>query len=416
MDSAMSAIVRAVTHEMLERRAEFAQDLTSATRARISVLDRDARMRTLLEASITENIFAVMRYLDEENPAPSVQAPAAALAYARLLAQRDIPLSALLRAYRIGHTRLLDTVMQQVLRTSGADSGVVIAQLVSRSAMYVDAVCEEVARAYDEERTRWVDSRVGLRRQWVERVLDGSVADVAEAEELLEYSLAGRHVAVVAWLPSDVPNSVAATAFDELCLLLRRALRAGERPLLVPIDDHEARIWFAVTSAELPDTVEINGAIADVAAPVRAAVGGPYSGVDGFGRSLSEAERVREVSIMAGPNAPRVIAQHQVAVLAMLIGEPNALRAFVSCALGELAVDSERAGRLRETLRVFLLNNRSYAAAAAELTMHRNTVQYRVQQALDLCSHTFDDPALTLDLQAALHAAHWLGSAVLRPG
>src|SRR5262249_12781219 len=102
----------AVAREMLRRRDDFIAELTEATRSQIRALDNDSRMRSLLEASITENVVAAVHFLEYDTPAEDVEAPTAALVYARSLAQRDVPLSALIQAYRIGHARFLDTAMR----------------------------------------------------------------------------------------------------------------------------------------------------------------------------------------------------------------------------------------------------------------------------------------------------------------
>ncbi|MFE0250312.1 helix-turn-helix domain-containing protein [Streptomyces sp. NPDC059010] len=66
-----------------------------------------------------------------------------------------------------------------------------------------------------------------------------------------------------------------------------------------------------------------------------------------------------------------------------------------SITLGELAEDDRRRELLRETLRVLLSTHRSQSATADQLMMHRNTVHYRVQRAVDhhhlgLDAHAFD--------------------------
>jgi len=66
-----------------------------------------------------------------------------------------------------------------------------------------------------------------------------------------------------------------------------------------------------------------------------------------------------------------------------------------------------------QTLRIFLDHHRSYAGAAEAMSLHRNSIQYRVQQALASCGRHLDEPGVVFQLQAALEAAHWLGSAVL---
>jgi DNA-binding PucR family transcriptional regulator len=91
----------------------------------------------------------------------------------------------------------------------------------------------------------------------------------------------------------------------------------------------------------------------------------------------------------------------------------DALQRFVLRTLGALAKDGEREETLRETLRAFLGHNRSYATTAQAMIMHRNSVQYRVNQALALCERELTEVDVALDLQVALNAAHWLGRAVL---
>jgi DNA-binding PucR family transcriptional regulator len=68
---------------------------------------------------------------------------------------------------------------------------------------------------------------------------------------------------------------------------------------------------------------------------------------------------------------------------------------------------------MRDTLRIFLQENGSSKAAAERLTLHKNTVQYRVRKAEESLSHPIAQDRLPVEL--ALLAAQWLGAAVLRP-
>jgi DNA-binding PucR family transcriptional regulator len=92
-----------------------------------------------------------------------------------------------------------------------------------------------------------------------------------------------------------------------------------------------------------------------------------------------------------------------------------ALRDLVACTLDDLAVDDERNGWLRETLREFLAHNRSFAATAEAMTLHRNSIQYRIAQAMRCCRTSLDDADAMLNVQIALDACRWLGPAVLLP-
>ncbi|WP_128643039.1 PucR family transcriptional regulator [Rhodococcus opacus] len=413
MSEEVGDFIPAVAREMLSRRDEFIGDLLSVTRSQIHALNLDPRLRGLLEASVTENIVAAVHFLENDTPEEDLEAPTAAIVYARTLAQRDVPLSALIRAYRIGHARFLDASMRYAVEMDGGSSSATIIRLVNRSAQYIDRVCEQVGLAYEQERDRWVGSRSGLRQQWVAQLLDGAVTDIRQAEEALDYSLTGTHVGVDAWADPTVSPHEAVTVLDQLRSLLFPVLGAVGRPLMVPTDEREVRMWFSVAGTAEIDVDRIAKVLAGASLPVQVAVGCPESGVEGFRRSLKQADRVREIAMASGAG-PRVISYSQVASIALMVGDLDAVRRFVIGCLGDLAVDDDRNMWLRETLRVFLSKNRSFAAAAESMTLHRNTIQYRVQQAMDLSGHNFDDGERTLDVQLALQAARWLGSAVLR--
>ena len=61
----------------------------------------------------------------------------------------------------------------------------------------------------------------------------------------------------------------------------------------------------------------------------------------------------------------------------MMLGSPDLLRAWVLATLAGLAADDEHHARLRETLLVFLHTGGSYKATAEQLTLHKNTVEFR---------------------------------------
>ena len=76
-----------------------------------------------------------------------------------------------------------------------------------------------------------------------------------------------------------------------------------------------------------------------------------------------------------------------------------------------LAADTEAADRLRETLLVFLAEKGSYLATAERIHLHKNTVKYRVDKALEERGRSLDDERLELEL--ALVACRWLAGSVL---
>jgi hypothetical protein len=114
-----------------------------------------------------------------------VEAPAAALAYARAAAQRDVSLSALVRAHRIAHSRSLDAAMRHISLVEPAQQVPTIIDLVNRSASFADLVADQLTVAYEQEHNRWVSRRGGLEQRWVSEVLSGATVGVQRAERVL---------------------------------------------------------------------------------------------------------------------------------------------------------------------------------------------------------------------------------------
>lgn len=406
--------ISVVAQQMDAHREDFVADLVTVTKAQIRALDHDVRLADLLRASITENVVAAIHYLDLDAPEIPLEAPTAALGYARALAQRDVPLSALIRAYRIGHARFMAAAMHHASSLPSSDRVPTIIELVNRSARWIDLVCDQVGVAYEQERDRWVSRRSGLRQQWISQVLAGDPIDLHRAEEVLEYRLGGIHIAAVVWADLAVPTPEVGALFDQARSLVAAALGALKRPLMVPTDEREARLWIPLRSAEFVATSRVRAEVDKAGIQAHLAFGDVADGLGGFRRSMKRAERVKTVAQAGGRRLARVIFYSEVAPIALMAGGLDELRGFVGDVLGELSVDDERTGWLRDTLREFLARNRSYVATAEAMILHRNTIQYRVTQATGLCGLTFDDPDAVLRVQVALEACRWMAPAVLR--
>jgi DNA-binding PucR family transcriptional regulator len=333
-------------------RGQFIAELFEMMKAEIRGLNYDARMMDLWKASITEGVMSAIRYLDRDAPAPLLEAPAAALAYARAAAQRDIPLAPLVRAHRLGHARFVEVAMQYVSLLEPAQRVPTIIELVNRSALFLDLVGDQLIVAYEQEHDRWVSRRSGLQQQWVSEVLAGAPVDVARAEKMLRYPLDGAHIAAVLWVDAAVPTRDVVAIFDQARSLVEAELAAAGRSLMVPADEREARLWFSPASVRAPDLSRVRTAFESAGIRARLACGRVGDRLRGFRASFKQAELVKVVALAgAGRPSARVVFYDDVAPVALMAGDVDELRRFVTDVLGDLGVDDERNEWLRETLR-----------------------------------------------------------------
>jgi DNA-binding PucR family transcriptional regulator len=148
-------------------------------------------------------------------------------------------------------------------------------------------------------------------------------------------------------------------------------------------------------------------------AGIRFALGAAGAGVAGFRRTHEQALGAHAVALAAGPAGQVITGFADVAPLALMSGSIELLRAWVAETLGSLAADDDHNSTLRHTLRVFLQEGGSFKATAERLTLHKNTVQYRVRKAEESIGGPVARDRLLVEL--ALLTCHWLGASVLRP-
>jgi hypothetical protein len=399
---------------LAERREAIIAELYASIASDVRELADDPRIASLLEATVSENIVSLINFLEGGTSVEDLDATSATLAYARTLAQRDIPLTSLFRAYHLGLAMFVRLSIDVIAGLDASQHLPLAQRLLGRSVDFVDKVCEQVGKAYEAERDQWVGERGGIRQHWAAEVLSGRTFDPVEAESALGYRFAGTHVGVQMWLPARLAGVDARGAFEEARRELARALSPVAPPLMVPRDEREMHAWFPVRDNATVAGPGLDKALERTRAlQVNVAVGRPESGVDGFRRTSDQARRVKDILLVAATNGPQAVTYDQLGPVALMTADIDALRRFVLRALGALAKSGEREEMLRDTLLAFLGHNRSYSATAQALVLHRNSVQYRVQRALELCGRDLSEADVAFDVHAALTAAHWLGRAVL---
>ena len=133
---------------------------------------------------------------------------------------------------------------------------------------------------------------------------------------------------------------------------------------------------------------------------IRVSIGEPGRGLQGFRCSHLEASNARRIASLAGTRAGTLTRYRDVAVAALASCDAEHAASFVHRVLGPLAADDDATYRVATTLAVYLQENRSRARTAQRLTVHPNTVSYRVDQAQTILGRSIDTDSL--DLAVAL--------------
>lgn len=407
---------------LAERRVELTAWLVEQFGERIPELPRDPSLVDLLNGSAGSNLETLAHLLRGHVPVAEIRAPAAAVEYARRLAQRGIAPSALLRAYRLGQQLILrwahDEIAARVTDPALAlETSHLLAEL---SFHYIDAVSEGVMGAYQDERERWLANRSAVQRETVEALLRGDRLDLAIAEAALGYRLRQHHLGLVLWTAGGDADAGLADS-ERLVGRIAEQVGSGGHSLFVPRDRETAWGWMSIgrsaQSAQVAEVAQVvaavEGAVREVGGRVRVAVGVPEAGESGFRATHAGALSAHRVAQLGPEDADPVISFNDptVRAAALLARDLTSARWVVTRSLGALAEDTEAAERMRETLLAFLQERESYVATAARLHLHKNTVKYRVDRALEARGRPLGDERL--DLELALVACRWLGPAVL---
>ncbi|AXT84382.1 hypothetical protein C6I20_03675 [Aeromicrobium sp. A1-2] len=397
--------VEEIMREVLTRRREFVEELTTYTGDAIAELVADESTAHLLGASISENTLLLIQTLYEGQDPTTVTAPPGAVQYARRLAQNDVSMASLMRAYRFGQARFTEMCLEVAAELGERYEISVLSDIVTRVAQFIDRICDIVAREYEQERDRWVRSRSGMRQHWIGELLAGDVTDIDQAEAVLGYPLKGSHLAVEVWSDDVVNRADSLHAFDLVSAFIVKSLGARRPHMMVATGEHEARAWFASRPADRLDVNDVATWLREQRVPVRLAWGTTLAGVEGFRRSIHQAARTKELAA-SHPNR-RAVDFTEVAAVAMLRNDPVEQQDFVRRVLGGLSEPGERNDGLRETMLAFLELSGDHTLTAERLHVHRNTVRYRIEQALQTIDPHRPRVGNSHDTMLALSILEW---------
>lgn len=397
-------------------------ELTDAMRdemaCSIDGIPQDRVLLDLLMLSVRSNLETIVQVLRHVVDVDHVATPMGASEYARRLAQHGVPPNALLRAYRVGQRMFVEWGFARIEemeadRDRALETYHALAQISHR---YIDSISERVFAEYQQERERWLSERSTVRAEILERLIAGDGIAVETAENGLGHRLRQWHLGLILWNADRSAHGPDLSVLEQAAVRLARLSDREGAPLFWPKDRNTGWVWLSIGSGgSIPPTEDWERALADVDGQVKVAMGRAAAGPEGFRVTHLEALMAQQVALVAGPHAPRVTSfcEPDVRAVSLLAGDLEQARRLVATSLGGLACNSDHAERLRHTVQVFLAEKGSYLATAERLHLHKNTVKYRVDKAMEGRGRPVAEDRF--DLELALMACDRLGAAVLGP-
>lgn len=414
-DDEIRRFVARAGNNLYARQDEITEGMTVVLAGEIELIGADRPLVEQLERSIRGNVTTVYHAMANDLPIDRLDPPSAALDYARLLAQRGIPASHLVRAYSIGQNFLLEAAFDEVRRGDcPKDLEHEILRRINKFLFrYIDWVSLIVGTVHAEEQSRWAQATSSSALPLIRALLSGREVDRRELERETGYRLTGHHLAMILWgtTSTEGPDPHELRRFVQT---IATTCGAIGRPLMQMADSSTMWIWMPVASGATGRTMTQLRARVEQFGRCRMAVGAPAQGCAGFTLSHQQAQAAHDVATAAASSAQRTVTCYRdrgVRAVSLVVTQLDITKSWVSDVLGVLAVDDENAAILRETWRVFFQAGENYVRTAELLHVHRNTVKYRLGKiALDTSDSAEDDRT---DVVLALEICHLLGSRVL---
>ncbi|AUH68852.1 MULTISPECIES: PucR family transcriptional regulator [Gordonia] len=377
----------------------------------IEPLDTDPVLVEMLEASVHANVTNIVHILTNDIPLAHLQPPTAAVEYALRLAQRDIPSNALVRAYHMGQNLVQQRCYRLIAdQHLGAAETVELTEYVSTVLYrYIDWITAAVFEVYEDERRRWIGTQGTVLSSTVHNLLAAPEAGAATFERETGYRLDRVHRAIILWLTERASLELA--DLDRVARRVFAGIGSAGPALIAPVD--ASTLWAWVPLADRARGADAVAALRTASLPegVRMAFGDAAPGTAGFCRSHEQSRAAFTVAHLPDSPTGQVtgFGDRGIALAAMLERDIEHTRPWVREVLGDLAEDSPSAASLRETPAVFLATGDSHVRTAERLSLHRNSVKYRIDKALATVGPDHD----RLDVGLALTACEFLGPMVL---
>jgi len=356
-----------------------------------------------VDAAIREHWLAFLG--DFAHPEPQFHLVAAGQQFAREMAIQQFPLEAVVKVYRAAQQESWSYVTGVVasIPAHQADPAEVLIYFWSRAGTWIDSSIGESIDIFHAERARALASASAQQYELVRELLAGSEPDQKRTSAALGgYPISSVNTALI--LDTEDPEAI--TDLEKLAKASCRAL-GGSQVLIVPPGGRTLWAWVATRKEPALSALETMEPRLR-AARARLYVGTPAIGIPGFVTSFQEAERTRQIAHRRREHGP--ISTYAEIEIVALVGCTPAVDRFMTRTLGQLALTDEATDRLRETVRVYLACGGNVDDASGPLSVHPNTVRYRISRVEDILGAPINrfgtDLSLALRHHEAFHHAN----------
>ncbi|HON74333.1 MAG: helix-turn-helix domain-containing protein [Candidatus Lutibacillus vidarii] len=404
--------VEKVVRRMESRQLELALGVLETFDRHTPELLADDELKQTIMLSAHANLAAVVDAWRTRAVLDDLPSPQPAVDYSILAAQRGIPGQTLVYAYSLAEDYVTAELFTELRRTDLEPQIQleVINQIHRAAAKFVAWVVRRLLEVHSAELRRGLSLRSSLLFSTVHAALRGQDVREPNFASVTGYRLAQLHLAVVAW--ADGESEVGMDALERTARIAAAELGGVGEPLVLPAGRQSLWAWVGLGDRRRGARVRMPSAEHLGADSTRLAIGLPDANLAGFVRSHEQAQAARKLAV-EGRLADRIVwyGQEGVAIASLLRRDPVAADQWVRDVLGDLDGPDPALAELRETLRVFLTSGSSYVRTAERLTLHRNTVRYRVTRALDrLPSHTDGLLGRSTDILVALQLRALVGN------
>ncbi|WNO76874.1 SpoIIE family protein phosphatase [Streptomyces sp. AM8-1-1] len=187
MDFTADSLLSRAAHELSPRADELIHDVEQCLRREVPELWDEPDIAQMTGENVAEHVTALLFGIEHGIEPRQIKPPTADVERARRLAQRNKPVTAMLRAFRLAQSRILDRLLEELPRFSG-DAELISAatrRLLALATEYVDRTSETGVLAFQEERDHRVQRRLSVLNEASVRV--GTTLDIARsAQELAD--------------------------------------------------------------------------------------------------------------------------------------------------------------------------------------------------------------------------------------